>query len=281
MVATGPDYIAEIGINHNGCLDTAKYLVERAADSGATVAKFQTYITSSRVEATSPIFDLLTACELPFSAFEELKSFTESCGLIFSSTPFCIESSEFLASIQTQYIKIASFHFSNKRLINHILGKQDSFAKLILSTGLSTPCTIRETHDLICSILGLELTREKVQYLHCISQYPVSNEADYNLRNISLIKKMTGCVVGYSDHTIGHRAAELAISLGAQTIEKHFTNDTSQTGADHHMSSTPAAFRELVDACNSVVIMLGTERTSRNYDCELPIMPYNVTTSIP
>jgi len=278
MVDNTIDYIAEIGINHNGSFDKARILVEAAANAGATVAKFQTYITSSRAQTTSPVYELLSSCELPFSAFEKLKTFTEDHGMIFSSTPFCTESFNFLASIHTKYIKIASFHLSNQKLLRHILSRAENITKLILSTGLSTPASIQKTCNLARHILGSQHTLEKIIFMHCISQYPVTKIEDFNLVNIPLIRQITDCSVGYSDHTTGHKAAELSIALGARTIEKHFTTDSSQSGADHHMSSTPSEFRILVEACNSVITMLGVERSISKFECELPIHPFNVIT---
>ena len=65
--------IAEIGINHNGDINEAKKLIDKASETGVDAVKFQTYITEQRVDKNSPIFDVLKKCELPFKAFEELK----------------------------------------------------------------------------------------------------------------------------------------------------------------------------------------------------------------
>ena len=53
---------------------------------------------------------------------------------------------------------------------------------------------------------------------------------------------------GYSDHTIGIDMCLIAISRGAQIIEKHFTLDKSNTTIrDHALSATPDEFRLLVE----------------------------------
>ena len=271
------DFIAEIGINHNGSFDFARTLIDAAAESGATIAKFQTYFASTRVSVDSPIYGLLKQCELSFEDFIRLKEHTEDLGLVFSSTPFCLESYNFLQSINTSHIKIASFHFANSVLLRHILSNCENISCLIMSTGLSSPQLIASNSNLINSCFG-DKVADRVRYLHCVSQYPVVDISNYNLSNIQMLKSMTQCPVGYSDHSLGTKAAELSVALGACMIEKHFTTDNSLKGADHHFSATPAIFKNMVDKCNNVNIMLGTPRTQDVYDCEKDILPYNIVT---
>ena len=83
------EFIAEIGINHNGSLDLAKKHIEKAKESGADIAKFQTYFTESRTKKGSPIFDILKNCELKPEDFYELKVFCNELEIEFCSTPFC------------------------------------------------------------------------------------------------------------------------------------------------------------------------------------------------
>ena len=66
-------YIAEIGINHNGSIDLAYDHINKAAESGASIIKFQTYKTETRSQVNSPIFDVLKSCELEFRHFVDLK----------------------------------------------------------------------------------------------------------------------------------------------------------------------------------------------------------------
>ena len=67
------EFIAEIGINHNGSLELAKRHIEKAKEAGADIAKFQTYFTESRTKIGSPIFEILKSCELKPEDFETLK----------------------------------------------------------------------------------------------------------------------------------------------------------------------------------------------------------------
>lgn len=258
-------YIAEIGLNHNGSIDLAKKHIESAKESNATIAKFQTYFTEKRAKPNSPIFEILKQCELSIDDFFELKSFCDNIGIEFASTAFCEESADNLCKINCKTIKIASFHLRNLKLIKRILNLKNC-KHLIISTGVSSSLDLLAANNLYDSIKNINLP--SLSFLHCISEYPISNISNYNLSNIPYIKKITSKKVGYSDHSKGPLAPSYAIALGAQIIEKHFTIDNNLEGADHSMSADPKVFKKMVEMCEDFKIMLGNRRLNNHYDCE-------------
>lgn len=265
MVKTnGIKYIAEIGLNHNGSLDLAKKHIELAKESNASIAKFQTYITENRAKQNSPIFNILKQCELSIDDFHDLKQFCENIDITFASTPFCERSAEYLSQIDCKIIKVASFHLRNIDLIKRILNFQNC-NEIIISTGVSSSIDLLRVNNLYDS---LNQKLPKLSFLHCISEYPISNLSNYNLINIPYIKKITNKKVGFSDHSLGPLTASYAVALGAEIIEKHFTVDNQLEGADHAMSASPKVFKEMVDLCNNFQIMLGNRRLNSHYDCE-------------
>ena len=271
MVNQNISYIAEIGINHNGSIDLAKKHIEAAKQSGATIAKFQTYKTESRVALNSPIYEILKTCELSNDDFYELKNFCDELNIKFSSTPFCEESAQFLKDIDCKILKIASFHLKNLKLIKKILNFENCEI-LIISTGVSSSIDLVRVNNLYDSMLNKKLP--ELTFLHCISEYPISNVRNYNLSNISYIKKLTDKKVGYSDHSIGSLAASYAVALGSEIIEKHFTIDNQIKGADHTMSANPIVFQEMVDKCEEIKLMMGSRRLNKHYSCEEEIVQY-------
>ena len=68
------------------------------------------------------------------------------------------------------------------------------------------------------------MIKEKIALLHCVTSYPVNDE-NANLNSINFLKKKFNLCIGYSDHTLGKEACLLAVSNGANIIEKHFTID--------------------------------------------------------
>jgi len=51
--------IAEVGVNHNGSLELAKRLIDKAKESGADVVKFQTAQPDSLVSEYAPMVQYL------------------------------------------------------------------------------------------------------------------------------------------------------------------------------------------------------------------------------
>ena len=205
--------IAEAGINHNGSIKIAKKLIDAAKRSGADAIKFQTYITEKRVKKNSKIFNILKKCELKISDFKILKEYAEKKKIIFLSTPFDIESFNYLKKIGCKVFKIASFDISNTNFLKKIKIRNSTF---IISTGMATINEIKRAKKI------LEKNKNEVIILHCISCYPNRDETSY-LSNIADLKnKFKNNIIGFSDHTKDIHVALYGSITGAKIIEKHF-----------------------------------------------------------
>ncbi len=239
--------IAEVGINHNGDPKTAEKLIRAAKSAGANAVKFQTYITKKRVPEDSPLYGILKKCELSYRVQTSLKSFADAEGITFFSTPFDMESVDFLAGLDVPAYKIASFELVNLSLVRHIasVGKP-----VIASRGM----TNRKEIDNFVQIMGAKQTPYAL--LHCVSAYPTALE-NANLNVIRSLMKAYECPVGYSDHTLGIKASVLSVAVGAQIIEKHFTLDRGMEGPDHGISADPEEMSEIVRNCRDLVSVLG------------------------
>ncbi|MBI4550197.1 MAG: N-acetylneuraminate synthase family protein [Candidatus Omnitrophica bacterium] len=259
--------IAEAGINHNGDLKLAERLILEAKKNGADAVKFQTYITEKRVAKDSPIFGILKQCELSYSAQEKLFRLAREEGILFFSTPFDEESADFLAGLGTVLIKIASFDIVNLKLLRHVASKK---IPLIVSRGMTNETEV----DAAVSLFKREATAFAL--LHCISSYP-NREEDANLRVIGTLKERYGCVVGYSDHTLGIRVPVLSVAAGAAVIEKHFTLDRAMEGPDHGISCDPAMLGEMVREIRRTETILGAGDI-KTYEAEKPILVYRRVT---
>jgi sialic acid synthase SpsE len=256
--------VAEVGINHNGRLETAEQLIDRAAWANVSAVKLQTYITEKRVEKSSPIFDLLKQCELTFNQQRQLFQYASDKGITVFSTPFDDESIDFLASIASPCYKIASFDVTNKKLVQQISlqGKP-----VIMSRGMADQQDIDQAtrifkdHNIPFAIL------------HCISAYPVSSMKQLHLRTIPSLKERYQCPVGFSDHTLGIEAPKYAVAAGATIIEKHFTLSKKSKGPDHALSLEPEEMRNLVDSVQFVEQIMGTAAWA-SVDEEREILQY-------
>ena len=240
--------VAEVGINHNGDLNLARQLLEKAKESGADAVKLQTYLTEKRVPKDSPIFDLLKKCELSYEEQKELFSMGHDLGLSVFSTPFDDEAVDFLDQVGVPILKVASFDIVNKKLLTRMAA---TGRPVIMSRGMAT----REELESALSIFDHQGTQSAI--LHCVSAYPVKSESDLNLSTIRYLKEHYQRPVGLSDHTLGIEAPVWAVAAGAQIIEKHFTLSTNMEGPDHAISADPATLEKMVSSIRRFESALG------------------------
>lgn len=254
--------IAEAGVNHNGDLKLAKELAKVAKDSGADIVKFQTAKLEALVTRNAPMaeyqkqntmrdesqLEMLKKILLSYGEFVELAEYCKAIGIKFLSTPFDLESIDFLAGLGVDLWKIPSGEITNYPYLVKIAGLHQP---IILSTGMSTLEEVEEAVDLL-----LSHGAEKLTLLHCTSQYPTPIE-DVNLRAMLTLRDRFHVDVGYSDHTAGIEVPIAAVALGATVIEKHFTLSRDMEGPDHKASLEPHELRGMVEAIKKVECALG------------------------
>lgn len=239
--------IAEIGENHIGDMELAKKMILEAAAAGADMVKFQSYLGSDVAEG-DPEKDWFSKVQVSDEAHHELKKYAEEHGIEFLSSPFSLERARFLCeNLGLKKIKIASSEMLNLALLDYV---NKNAEVVYLSTGMATLPEIKRAVKHLNKIKYLYI-------LHCTTQYPTKPE-DANLRAIKTLKEaFPDKRIGFSDHTLGIKAALVAIALGAEVIEKHFTLDKSLPGTDHVLSADPKELRELVERVRDVETLLG------------------------
>ncbi|KUO75973.1 MAG: N-acetylneuraminate synthase [Clostridia bacterium BRH_c25] len=254
--------IAEVGVNHNGSIETAKKLVDIALKAGCDAIKFQTFKAEKivtrqakkaeyQIRNTSDLesqYEMLKVLELSQECHLELIKYCKCNEITFLSTPFDEESSDFLESIGLKMFKIPSGEITNKPLIQHIAKKQKP---IILSTGMSTLGEVEEALEWI-----YEEGNTQITLLHCTSNYPTIPE-DVNLRAMITLKQAFNIKVGYSDHTLGIEIPLAAVALGATIIEKHITLSKEMEGPDHKASLEPYELIEMVSKIRNLEKALG------------------------
>lgn len=251
--------IAEAGVNHNSDPEIAAQLIRSAAESGADAIKFQTYTADKLVTPTAPKYyvDTMEQWEkrddpegyqydefsivdkLPLDAYRGMVDLCQELGIIFMSTPFDEESTDFLCDLDTPAFKIASGDITSLGFLDYVAKKK---RPILLSTGCSTLGEIEEAVDVIRSA-----GNEDIVLLHCTLSYP-SDIGDANLNMMHTMQLVfPEYPIGLSDHTLGALVPILAASHGAKAIEKHYTIDKSlPDSTDHFMSVDPGELKEMV-----------------------------------
>jgi N,N'-diacetyllegionaminate synthase len=262
--------IAEAGVNHNGDEALALALVDRAADCGADIVKFQTFKADKlvrkgaakaeyqqRTTGGGDQHSMLRSLELSDDLHRKLLERCAARGIEFMSTAFDEDSADFLVGLGMGRLKIPSGELTNHPFLAHLAAKN---LPIILSTGMSTLDEVREA----TAVIAAERARrgfsaplgEMLTILHCTSNYPTRLE-DVNLRVIPMLIETLGLPVGYSDHTEGILIPVAAVAAGAVVIEKHFTLDRGLPGPDHTASIEPGELAEMVDRVRQVERALG------------------------
>ena len=255
--------IAEAGVNHNGNLEMALQLVDKAKEIGADCVKFQTFKTERIVTQASPKaqyqlkvtdpkesqFEMLKALELKKEDFLLIKQHCEKTGIRFLSTPYNYEDADLLNDIGVDAFKIASGQLVELSFLKHVasFGKQ-----VIISTGRATIAEVFEAVEAIRST-----GNNNIVVLQCNTDYPSKIE-DSNILAMNTMKASLGVSVGYSDHVPNNYACYAAVALGAEVIEKHFTLDKKLPGPDHSCSLEPEEFKELISGIRNIEKCLGT-----------------------
>lgn len=258
--------IAEAGVNHNGSLDLAMQLVDKAVEAGVDYIKFQTFKASKLVTKTAKQaeyqqknirtgedsqYQMLKKLELSPEDHEVLIAYCKERGIKFFSTAFDFDSIDYLHSLNLGLWKIPSGEITNYPYLKKIAKFGES---VILSTGM---CKMDDISAAMKVLLKNGLQREQITVLHCNTEYPTPFE-DVNLRAMQEIKDVFQVKVGYSDHTKGIEVPIAAVALGAQVIEKHFTLDRNMEGPDHKASLEPYELKAMVSAIRHIELALGT-----------------------
>jgi N-acetylneuraminate synthase len=280
--------IAEVGVNHNGSIELAKKLIQKAAEAGADIVKFQTFSADQSVTRSAPKaeyqtksgssaesqYQMIKKLELSPEAHQELFKYCQQAKIEFLSTPFDLPSIDLLKSLSLKRLKVPSGEITNAP---YLLKMAQTGLPLIVSTGMSNLQEIQSALGVLAygligeksapsksafeeafkSEKGQEALKANVTLLHCTSEYPAPLDG-VNLLAIETLRSTFDLEVGYSDHTEGASASIAAVTLGASVIEKHLTLDRNAEGPDHRASMEPEQFKAMVTMIREVERALGS-----------------------
>ena len=273
----GPDQpcfiIAEIGINHNGSLDTAFKLIELAAAAGCNAVKFQKRTVSAvytpeelakprqvdrsilesailrgvldfaavqRLKSSdfrdSTNRDLKLALEFTIGEYAEIARYCAHCGILWSVSPWDIRAAEEMSHFKLPFIKVASACLTDNDLLRRIRNLYR--VPVLLATGMSDM-------EEVCRAVEI-LGKQDLILLQATSTYP-ADESDLNFRVIqTYLEHFPDVPVGYSGHEKGTTLSVCAVAMGARVVERHITLDRTMPGSDHAASLEPEGNRRVI-----------------------------------
>ena len=270
--------IAEAGVNHNGSIEIARQLVDKAVEAGVDIIKFQTFKSEKLVSRSArqaeyqkknigkksddSQLSMLKKLELSEQDHKNLMTYCKQKGIKFFSTAFDMDSIEYLHSLNLGLWKIPSGEVTNYPFLKRIASYNE---RTILSTGM---CDLQDVRAAVDALYNNGLSKENLTLLHCNTEYPTPFE-DVNLKAMDALRKEFGVEVGYSDHTKGFEVPIAAVALGASVIEKHFTLDRNMEGPDHKASLEPDELKAMVSAIRNIEKAIGGDGTKHVSESEL------------
>jgi len=267
-----PYLIAEIGINHNGDMQIAKRLIDAAHACSWDCVKFQKRNPDKAVpeaqknEPKMTPWGMMTYLEykhrLEFSErdYDYIDKYCREKPIDWSASVWDLDSLAWLQRFDCPFIKVPSALLTDHKLLKCVA---QTGRTVILSTGMST------LDEVDAAVEVLQEHASQLVVMHCNASYPARLD-ELNLAMIPKLRERYGCVVGYSGHEFGLDSTTIAVSLGAEVIERHITLDHSMWGTDQSSSVEPQGMDKLYKQIRSVHAILG-DGVKRIYESELPV----------
>ncbi len=253
--------IAEAGSNHNNDFETAKRLIEAAAQAGADAVKFQAFKAKHHYSKFTPAFSYLLEKKIATSTYDLIKSveinrewhadlmaYAKACNITFLTSPCDREAIDQLHQLGLPAFKLASFDLPDTTIIRYMAALKKP---IILSTGMADYADIERALQ-VCRLVG----NNEIFLLQCTSLYPAPAQLA-NLKAIKTMQQAFGVPVGYSDHTVGDHIALASVVWGACMIEKHFTLSRQQQGPDHFFAIEPHELKAMIQKIRDIEAAMG------------------------
>jgi sialic acid synthase SpsE len=213
-------------------------------------AFYASYMKKGLLNKKEKINEFFKRLEVDKNQLIEIQNYAKKKKILFLCTPFDSENGELLNRMGVPIFKIASFSLTNTFLLESIAKHKKP---VIMSTGLHTISEIENAYNILIK------SGKPVAILQCTSHYPIRAE-EANLNVMKTFKNAFGCLVGYSDHSMGINIPLAAVALGAKIIEKHFTLEQNDFGADHDASANPKELKDLVSGIREIEKAFGSSQ---------------------
>ncbi|WP_434566491.1 N-acetylneuraminate synthase family protein [Vibrio chagasii] len=262
-----PYFIADVGANHDGSLSKALELIQLAADAGADAVKFQHFNAKTIVSKTGfdslgdkqshqsnwkkSVFEVYQDASISLEWTEAIVEKCKEVNVAFFTSPYSFDLVDYVDEFVPAY-KVGSGDITWPQIIDKMASKNKP---LLLACGASTLDEVEK------AVTVAQKHTDQLVIMQCNTNYTASLD-NFKYINLNVIKTLRSmypnAILGLSDHTPGHATVLGAIALGANVIEKHFTDDNHRDGPDHKFAMNPKSWREMVDRANELYLSLGS-----------------------
>lgn len=262
-----PRVIAEAGCNHMGQMEIAKQLIKTAAVyCEADVIKFQKrcnreLLNEEQYNAPHPdpansygktYGEHREFLEFTVEQHAQLKKWCEEFGIVYSTSVWDLTSAREITGLEPDLIKIPSACNNHYEMLNWLC--KNYKGEIHVSLGMTT----REEEDKLIKLFETNGRAGDVVLYVCTSGYPVPFKDVCLLEILRIKEKYESRVkeIAFSGHHLGIAVDVAAYTLGASTIERHYTLDRTWKGTDHAASLEPEGIRRLKRDLNAVYQVL-------------------------
>ena len=265
--------IAEIGVNHNGSVDTAIELCSEAHTAGATFLKFQKRDPDlipehMKQQLKSTPWGEMTyieykhRIELSSDDYKAIDAHCKQLGVRWSASVWDDTSLRFLLEHNDDlpFIKVSSAMASNLSLVRDVAANG---IHMFISTG---GMTLEDIH-ITKQVLENEYPDTPTTFFFCRAIYPPTF-GQINMNQMDSLRKVVGARgsniedfknLGYSGHERSNFPSLMAAARGAHIIERHFTLDRAMWGSDQSLSLEPREFWDLTHRLSELSVIDGPD----------------------
>ena len=262
LIYTKPKVVAEIGCNHKGEMEIAKELIDIAKFCGADYAKFQKrnsreLLTEEQYNSPHPnqmhaygktYGEHREFLEFSVEQHAELKAYCQTKNIGYATSVWDVTSAREIIGLQPDYIKIPSACNNHFKLLKVL--RDEYKGGVHVSFGMTTHA---EEAAIVEFFEQTNSAKDRLVIYSCTSGYPVAFK-DVNLLEINRLYEIYGervSEIAFSGHHLGIAIDNVAYTLGARWVERHFTKDRTWKGTDHAASLEPEGMRKLVRDLNA------------------------------
>jgi len=223
-----------------GDMDLAKTMVDAAQSAGADYAKFQYWRVANLKSGpwdTDGRREIYQQAQLDNEKLHQVKFYCQEANIKFLCSVFDQGDAKALAKV-SNLAKIPSHEATNTSLIRECV---DRFEHIYISLGATTS---EEKHTFLSEYKS---ESDRITVFYCVSAYPMPLHAfkTQTLKEMMLLFGAAGYQVGYSGHHTTIYDAVIALSMGVDIVEKHFTTNNSLPGRDNQFALSPEEMESL------------------------------------
>jgi N-acetylneuraminate synthase len=261
-----PYFIADIAANHDGDIIRAFKLIELAKEARADAAKFQNFSAekiisdvgfrglgqlSHQKKWKKSVFETYQDASVPIEWVPLLKKKCDEVGIEYFTSPYDFDAVDAVEKYVNCY-KIGSGDITWVDMLEYIAKKGKP---VLLATGASN------FEDVDRAVKKIKEFNSEIILMQCNTNYTADTE-NFKYINLNVLTTFKhfypDMIIGLSDHTKGAISVLGAIALGARVIEKHFTDDNTRDGPDHHFSMIPSDWKHMVTDSANIFSALGS-----------------------